>query len=116
MPQVEPPPKLKLPRLRDIGWTLWDPIGLMGPEQKWDDPECQSFAYEYDGYLIEAAGRLRRGEAAEDVVEYLIQAESEHMGLGLLRDAKERATRVVMAIDTAPDLWTFPPGWSAHSD
>ena len=44
-----------LNRLRDIGWTLWDPIGLLPPEGEWDDCANRSFAGEYDQYLIAAA-------------------------------------------------------------
>ena len=66
-PPLTPPPKLKLSRLRDIGWSIWDPIGLMGSEQNWDDEDCRPFADEYDSYLIQAAGQLRRGIADVDV-------------------------------------------------
>jgi hypothetical protein len=46
---------------------------------------------EYDGYLIRAAGMLRRGEEDAVVIAYLVNIESDHMGLGL-RPTIERAT------------------------
>ena len=49
--------KFKLSRLREIGWSLWDPIGLSGFEGTLDD--------EYDSYLLQAAGRLWNGASAE---------------------------------------------------
>ena len=36
MPGLSPQPAAKLSKLRDIGWKLWDPIGLLGPEEEWD--------------------------------------------------------------------------------
>lgn len=52
-------PAFKLSRLRELGWALWNPIGL-GPPYK-------SFADEYDGYLLQAAGQLWRAEPHERV-------------------------------------------------
>ncbi|MEM7634641.1 MAG: hypothetical protein AAF299_08775 [Pseudomonadota bacterium] len=92
-------------RLRDIGWSLWDPIGLLEPGQKWDDDECRSFADEYDSYLVQAAGQLRRGVSEAAVVTYLIKIETEHMGLGFAGTA--RADAVVAAIVADDQLWTF---------
>ncbi|MES0812093.1 hypothetical protein ABLO27_21580 [Roseibium sp. SCPC15] len=107
MPTLNPSPKIKLSRLRDIGWTLWDPIGLLPAGEKWDDEGNRSFADEYDSFLIHAAGQLRRGTPDVDVVSYLIEVESEHMGLGESRGARERAEFVVAAIRRADDsLWT----------
>ena len=58
-------PKIRLSRLRDIGWTTWDPIGLLGQDQLWEDI---SYADEYDSYLLRAAGMLRRKEPKKNVV------------------------------------------------
>jgi hypothetical protein len=108
-PPLTPPPKLKLSRLRDIGWSLWDPIGLIGADQKWSDEDCLPFSDEYDSYLMQAAGRLRRGEAASDVASYLAEIEVEHMGLaGALQAALARAEKVVEAIQADTRLWTYP--------
>jgi hypothetical protein len=40
--------KVRLSRLRDIGWTEWDPIGLCPPEG-WEGIPA---ADEYDGYPV----------------------------------------------------------------
>lgn len=81
MPSMPTPPKVKLSHLRDIGWTFWDPIGLLGFGQRWDDADAQSFADEYDRYLVVTAGMLRRGAVDQDAVDYLVGIEINHMGL-----------------------------------
>ena len=70
-------PTFKLSRLRDIGWTHWDPIGLGYDNGAW--PE--DFSDEYDQYLIEAALMLYRGRSIEEGCDYLIQVVSAHMGM-----------------------------------
>jgi hypothetical protein len=108
-PPLTPPPKLKLSRLRDIGWSVWDPIGLLGDDQKWSDEDCLPFADEYDSYLMQAAGRLRRGEATSDVASYLAKIEVEYIGLGTaFQAALARAEKVVEAIQADTKLWTYP--------
>lgn len=102
---MTPRQKLRLSRLRDIGWSLWDPIGLLQPGQKWDDDECRPFADEYDSYLVQAVGQLRRGVSEAEVATYLIKIESDHMGLGPGRGAKARAEAVVAAIAADDQLW-----------
>lgn len=106
MASLSTPPKLKLSRLRDIGWSLWDPIGLLAPEQRWDEGNAKEFADEYDTYLIEAAGLLRRRIPDQDVVEFLVSIETGHMGLTLQRDTYERARSTVAAIKADKELWT----------
>lgn len=113
MPLLDPPltplPKPKLSRLRDIGWSVWDPIGLISADQKWNDEDCLPFADEYDSYLMQAAGRLRRGEATSDVASYLAKIEVEYMGLGgPFQAALARAEKVVEAIQADTKLWTYP--------
>ena len=85
-------PKLRLSRLRDIGWTVWDPIGLNDFDGKWENVYV---AYEYDGYLIQAAGRLRAKEPDDDVIDYLMKAETEHMGMSNSTGTLERAKATV---------------------
>ena len=99
-------PKLRLSRLRDIGWRLWDPIGLLDEGDTW---EGKPFADEYDSYLMQAAGRLRRGTPERDVVEYLNQIEAERMGLGFAPGMGARNLEVVKAIQADGDLWSLPP-------
>jgi hypothetical protein len=94
---------LKLSRLRDIGWTEWDPIGLLPKGHSWENyPE---FADEYDRYLLEAASRLRRDWSISDATNYLVWAASEHMGLGKLVNqiAAEATAKAIKAyLETPP--------------
>ena len=107
-PPLTPPPKTKLSRLRDIGWSKWDPIGLLSDGQKWDDEDCRPFADEYDSYLFQTSGQLRKGAAEEDVVSYLVDIEANYMGLGSAQGAAARAREVVAAIQADEELWTYP--------
>jgi hypothetical protein len=102
-----PQPRVKLSRLRDIGWNLWDPIGLLG-SGKWSDAANQGFEDEYDRYLISAATQLREGEPHNQVVSYLVHVESDYMGLGERRTSRERAEAVVAAILADDRIWTWP--------
>lgn len=99
-------PKLRLSRLRDIGWALWDPIGLLGKDENWENT---SFADEYDTYLIHAAGQLCRNISSIEVVEYLAQIEIEYMGMGR-ENTRQRAESVVESILTDDELWNTPVG------
>jgi hypothetical protein len=87
----------KLSRLREIGWSVWDPIGLsqMGGDHWKDGGAC---ADEYDSYLLQVAGRLRRGEAIEDTVSYLEEIEIVHMGGGRVATTRSRAEATVAAV------------------
>lgn len=101
------PAKIKLSRLREIGWALWDPIGLRnfsGDDWK-DGGPC---ADEYDGYLLQVVSRLRRGEPTSAVVAYLEQVEADRMGLAVNEATRTAATATVTAI--ADYLSTSPPG------
>ena len=84
-------PKFQLSRLRDIGWSLWDPIGLRGLEGQPDD--------EYDSYLLQAAGRLWNGASEEEVATYLVNIERDYMGLGSGSGVDERARKVAEALN-----------------
>ena len=111
---MQPAPQINLPRLRDIGWALWDPIGLLCPSGaplgRWDDAENLSFAGEYDRYLIAAATHLRRGIPPERIEADLVQAEAQMMGLGVGPTTRRRAQAVVAAILTDEALWSHPDG------
>jgi hypothetical protein len=99
-------PKIDIDRLREIGWSLWDPIGLDGKTGVWRE---ESFADEYDTYLIKAAGMLRNNVIMEDVVSYLFHIESEHMGLGpeeITPKIQTRLLKVVQAISDDPLVWS----------
>lgn len=96
-------PKIQLTRLQNIGWSLWDPIGLLGEGERWED---QPYQDEYDSYLIEAAAQIRRSVDKNQVVEYLVKIETKHMGLGPIHlSAKKRAHAVVDAIEADNQLW-----------
>ncbi len=105
MAPLTPSPKIKLSRLRDIGWARWDPIGLLDAEARWDDPAHMHFADEYDRYLVQAAGMLRRGSADAEVIDFLVKIETVHIGMNSL-DAHERAAAVVAAMHADHQLWT----------
>lgn len=97
--------EIDLHRLRDIGWSKWDPIGLLGIEGSW---KGKPFEDEYDTYLLRAAGMLRNGCAQSDVVDYLFRIQTEYMGLGVPSDVSKVRTqllKVVQAIDGDSTLW-----------
>lgn len=102
MPLLDPPltplPKIKLSRLRDIGWSKWDPLGLLGDDQKWYDEACRPFADEYDSYLLQAAGQLRRGVPEDTVAHYLVDIEVDHMCLGTAPRALARAKKMLLRL------------------
>ena len=111
MTEIAPEPRIKLSKLRDIGWSLWDPIGLLDPESRpgrWDDEANLCFADEYDSYLISAASQLRRGTPRDEVVAFLVEIEIEHMGMGDNPSARSRAEAVVEAILIDETIWTWP--------
>lgn len=111
MISTAPQPRIKLSKLRDIGWALWDPIGLQDSEcrsGRWEDETNLPFADEYDSYLIEAASKLRGGTPRGEIVEFLIEIETEHMGLGDSTTARSRAEAVVEAILADRAIWTWP--------
>lgn len=92
-----------LSRLRDIGWSLWDPIGLMPEGWNWRDDAASGFEDEYDHYLKSAAAKLRGGAPEAEVVNYLAHVEIDIMGLGERQNTLVRAKAVVQAI-LADDL------------
>jgi hypothetical protein len=88
-------PPVKLSVLRDIGWSKWDPIGLTSIEGGWKGSNA---ADEYDKYLLEVAGRLRNGDKATAVVDFLVYIETEYMGLTPTPEAQTRAEATVAAV------------------
>lgn len=83
-------PTFKLSRLRDIGWGQWDPIGIAGPNGGWPEEAGD----EYDSYLLQAAAKLWNGQSDSDVADYLVEIETEHMGLSKMPGLRERALTV----------------------
>jgi hypothetical protein len=100
-------PNIELSRLREIGWALWDPIGLRGVgDGAWqDEGGC---ADEYDSYLFQVASRLGQGEPAVQLVAYLEEMEIDCMGVGRNDTTLSRAEATVAAI--ANYLSTLPEG------
>jgi hypothetical protein len=89
--------RFKLSRLREIGWALWDPIGLRGFEGTPND--------EYDSYLLQAAAQAEKGADVEDTVHFLASIEREHMGLDDSESVIPRARATAAAIqDYAAEL------------
>ena len=108
LPKMSERPKIRLSRLRDIGWSAWDPIGLLDEETSWEDV---TYADEYDGYLLRAAGMLKRNEPKDAVINYLIKVETEHMGLSVNHSTKTRAEELVRQILSDVELWSAPNSW-----
>ena len=96
-PRPHPRPPLTLSHLRDIGFSIWDPIGLLPRGELWDGHPA---AGEYDSYLACAAGMLRDGRSDSECAAYLARIETDHIGLGRARldDAVRRALDTVTAI------------------
>lgn len=93
--------RVRLSRLRDIGWRHWDPIGLGDIDGSWETSDA---ADEYDGYLLKVAAMVRN-EGDETATNYLIWAESEQMGMGVRADTRSRAESTVAAIRADDQLW-----------
>ena len=72
-------PNIKLSRLRDIGWSYWDPIGLLTDKNLAD--EKKNFDDEFDTYLMQAAGMLWSNTPRDDVIAYLVDIEQNYMGM-----------------------------------
>lgn len=83
-------PKFKPHRLREIGWQLWDPIGLNYRERRPGG--------EYDAYLFHAAAKLWSGANEQEVADYLVRVELDVLRLGHRAGAQERARRAVRAL------------------
>ena len=94
--------RIRLSRLREIGWWCWDPIALGGPDGDWADSAA---ADEYDGYLLQVARMVRQNEGDDTAAQHLVWAESEHMGLGMRADTLERARATIAAIRADDQLW-----------
>ncbi|MEL6532918.1 MAG: hypothetical protein AAFN09_15940 [Pseudomonadota bacterium] len=71
----------------------------------WHDQDWLHFADEYDTYLLQAAGRLRRRVPESEVVSYLVDIEANLMALGRGPGIEGRAKLVVAAIKADAALW-----------
>lgn len=62
-------------------------------------------ADEYDCYLLKAAGMVRCNEGDDAAAQYLVWAESEHMGMGVGAETQTRAEATIAAIREDGELW-----------
>ncbi len=86
-------PKIQLSRLREIGWRLWDPIGLAD-----ENGSCgEGCADEYDGYLLHVVSMLYRGSSKDEATTYLVGIVSDHMGLSVVDSDAAAATARAIA-------------------
>ena len=94
-------PPLQLSRLRDIGFFIWDPIGIMFREKTWVN---QRFADEYDSYMLQAASNLCRDIwTVEEAAQFLLGIECGHIGMDEQRDSATRALATAKAIKAYVD-------------
>lgn len=101
-------PRINIGRLREIGWSLWDPIGLNQTMGSW---KGQPFEDEYDTYLSKVAGMLRNNCDVAEAIDYLFFIQSQHMGMGPTKIDTRIRTKlltVVQAISDDPLLWSEP--------
>ncbi|MCO6383626.1 hypothetical protein [Oceanicola sp. 502str15] len=85
-----------LDRLREIGWSKWDPIGLLEAGVPW---RGQTYEDEYDTYLLRAWGMLRNGAEKSEVVGYLYGIEARDMGLGPSKDVAKRHNDLLLLVE-----------------
>jgi hypothetical protein len=86
---------LDLNRLREIGFSKWDPVELMRNRETWVGTKFQN---EYDHYMIHVADRLIVGDNEAELVAYLVEVERDQIGLGTADCSKTRAAATVAAI------------------
>ena len=96
-------PKINLQRLREIGWSIWDPLALSEEGEEW---QGAVFADEYDSYLLKAAGMVRNGKEDREIIAYLVRSETDDMGMGDSMTARLHAHRLVKAIRAERALWS----------
>lgn len=101
-------PRINIGRLREIGWSLRDPIGLNQTMGSW---KGQPFEDEYDTYLSKVAGMLRNNGTFAEVIDYLFFIESQYMGIGPKKidiQTRTRLLAVVQGISDDPFVWSEP--------
>lgn len=87
--------KIRLSALREIAWGAWDPIGLR---------DSDGLPDEYDTYLLHVAALLKSGRQRSEAVDYLMDVESRHMGLGERTSTRGRAQETVDQIAKLIDV------------
>ena len=90
-----------------MGGHFGTPIGLRElSDGDWQDGAA--CADEYDCYLLQVVGRLRRGDPNDEIIAYLEDIEVGHIGLARTLTTGARATATVEAIRNY--LTTIQPG------
>ncbi len=94
-------PKIQLSRLREIGWKLWDPIGLA---YNGGSPD-EGCADEYDRYLLHVVSMISRGNLKDEAAAYLTNIASNHMGVSVVSAQAAAATSHAIAdyLTSLPD-------------
>lgn len=98
-------PDVDFDRLRAIGWSLWDPIGLLGLTGGW---KGEPYEDEYDRYLYNAAQMLKNNCSVDDVVDYLFLIQSQYMQIGPKEIDSVNRTKLVsvaLAISEDRQIW-----------
>ena len=98
-------PDIDFNRLREIGWSLWDPIGLLSLREGW---KGASYEDEYDRYLYNSAQMLKNNCSVDDVADYLFLIQSRYMGMGPKESDRAIHTRLVgvaLAISEDQLIW-----------
>jgi hypothetical protein len=75
-----------LTAVEELLWTEWDPIGCGVPRD------------EYDSYAMQAYGRAKRGEEADQIAKYLTEVEAHAMGLSPHAGDQERNLAVAKRV------------------
>jgi hypothetical protein len=108
---LQPTPEIELSRLRNIGWAIWDPIGLRNANAKWRPTDLELLEGEwtdagaldeYDVYLLQVVSRLRRGEPRNDVAHYLVGIETVDI-FGALEPKPPSFERALVTVEAVAD-------------
>ena len=81
--------QVSLGRLREIGWSVWNPIGLAGPPATPAD--------EYDAYLTHVTDMLLAGAGVEAGASYLTRVAEEQMGVVANPEAARATSAAIRA-------------------
>ncbi len=98
-------PNVDFDRLREIGWSHWDPIGLLGVTGGW---KGQPYEDEYDRYLYNASQMLKNNCSVADVADYLFLVQSQYMQIGpkeITDTIRAKLIGVAQAISDDKHIW-----------
>src|SRR5262245_61143355 len=86
-------PRIRLSRLRQIGWSVWNPLNIDLPDQQaWRQVNIA----EYDNHLLHIACLLSKGGTQSEAVAYLRSVAEEYPCPSLSDETRRQA-----AIETA---------------